>query len=328
MRLFTMITALILLQANAGCRRATADAEDSSVDIDATSQITRETASRQRIEAGLSDLELFRVEGVLNVARFGELARKDELRGLFNLRPDEFLESLEREGITFTENQNLFNAIIQIYCYHMARTNPVALVHGFQETDNASIASTLAQALGTFEPELAIDMITGLDQFDSYSRDYWIGVAVGSAAKADTERAIRVLESLKLNEDAMEYVVQALVSGQDAETIGNQGGVKRINEIVNAFSPAALAANPEAIARFAAYVAFQPMDAVLEVFPIDGEPWQRMGAMTYLKAFAPVGTPGSEKVGQFLDSDQAVHLTPVERAELEKLRGGFFPSQQ
>jgi hypothetical protein len=276
----------------------------------------------------LSELEAARIDGVIDGRQLAELSRTGELDAVYRLTPKEFLELLASEAITFVENQNLFNAIIQIYCYHMARISPVALVHGFHETDNASIASTLAQALGTFEPELAIDMITGFDQFDSYSRVNWIGVALESTAKADTERAIRVLESLKLNEDAMEYVVQALVSGQDAETIGNQGGVKRIKEIVNAFSPATLAANPEAIARFAAYVAFQPMDAVLEVFPIDGEPWQRMGAMTYLKAFAPAGTPGSEKVGQFLDSDQAVHLTPVERAELEKLRGGFFPSQQ
>jgi hypothetical protein len=318
-----LFVSLGVLSVVTGCRRSPEAPEEAKPQTQKTAVVEN---VREHMDRALSELEAARIDGVIDGRQFAKLSRIGQLNAVYRLTPNQFLELLASEGITYEDQKNLFNMITRYYCFAKARVDPVGLARDFKNTTSISLSDQLADGLGAYAPELAVETIQEMPNFDEDSKHFLLKSALFSAAGKDMEKAIHVFESIEGSLIEKESLAISVVSGVDAEMIGNQGGVQRVKEIVGTFSADSLAAYPAAISSLAKHVAFRPLDEVLEVFPIDGEPWQRMGAMTYLKAFAPVGTPGSEKIGQFLDSDQAVHLTPVERAELEKLRGGFFPT--
>jgi len=249
-----------------------------------------------------------------------KLKDPDTLRLLLALSPEEFLKWTDAAGIRNSEsasNETIMagNLLRAEYYRAMAREKPMVLKAFIEEGESGEI-SPPALYLAEQHPEVAFSTLEGVIRERKSGR--WssetiaMQVACEAIVRSNPELAIRLInDSLLQNTDAIQGAISGFLSGFDIQKYTPADAA----DLISKFSSQKLSAYPNVGGITYRYDNFPPNE-VLAVFPLDGHPWQRYGAITYLEATAYKGAEGDMYVTEFLNSPQASVLTEQEKARL------------
>ncbi len=249
-----------------------------------------------------------------------KLKDPDTLRLLLSLSPEEFLKWSDAAGIRNNEsasNETIMagNLLRAEYYRAMAREKPAVLKGFLVEGEGCEIALP-AFFLAEQHPEIAFATLEGIlmeRKSERHSSEtIAMQVACEAIVKANPELAIQLINASPLqNIIAIEGAISGFLSGFDPQNYTPADAAALISK----FSSEKLSAFPNVGGITFRYYN-SPPNEVLGVFPLDGQPWQRYGAITYLEATANKGADGDIFVTDFLNSPQANTLTEQEKARL------------
>ena len=249
-----------------------------------------------------------------------KLKDPDTLRLLLDLSPEEFLKWSDGAGIRGNEsasNETIIagNLLWKEYYRALAREKPMVLKTFIEEGRSDEIGRP-ALFLAEQHPEVAFSTLEEIIKKRESGR--WsaetlaMQIVCAEIVRANPELAIRLINDSSLqNADAMQGAITGFLSGFN---IQNHTPAD-VADLISKFSSEKLCAYPNLGGITCRYDNCPPNE-VLAAFPLDGQPWQRYGAITYLEAAAYKGANGDTYVTEFLNSPQASALTDQEKARL------------
>ena len=192
----------------------------------------------------------------------------------------------------------------------MAKTDPEAVARFLEADTCPEINGKPAVWLAISNPELAMaSTVTTMGGKDRGSDEFInLELVARVVAGQDTRLAIRLINSSGMSENGLVAAICGAVEGFDFEKLSPA----EFSGLLASFPEESLRETPR-VARATCFYRFFKPEEVLAAFPLDGEPWQRTGAIAYLESAA---TNGNVEVRKFLESPQSNPLTEEERNNL------------
>lgn len=216
------------------------------------------------------------------------------------------------------EDMDALNAakfLMDTYLRELSVRSPEVLAAYVERADGLKIISP-SLFLAKSSPELAFSTIERLLSNTGSKAGSGTALAltttVTTIAQGDPKLAIQLINGSTLRDKKlMQEVIVGFAGGVNVENYNPS----QLAALLAGFSSEMLDSYPE-VAQVTHHFYNSPPSEVLPSFPLDGEPWQRAGAITYLEAAAFKGMNGDMYVTEFLESPEAGLLTDEERARL------------
>jgi hypothetical protein len=251
----------------------------------------------------------------LNLDQLRERLRHENSRKLLaRIAPNEIDAYLNDSGFTLSEGatSQATQQILRAFALAKVNADPSALGTWLASQQGCNHLNLMIGVLAGYEPEMAADVVKRSPLQEQNRRMAYL-IMFSAAAQRDAERTIRVVETMQFDNQALkgDVIRETLKNASQFET-----SVERMAEVIACYSDGTLNAFPNAVMDSAADVSYAPVAKVLDLFPLDGQPWQRAFAMRFLEEKAHRGSAGDTEVSDFLSSKRSGSLTPEERQRL------------
>lgn len=216
----------------------------------------------------------------------------------------------------FEKDTEQRSRLINLYCLAKSELDPQKFASWLKVQKTSEINSKISY-LARFEPEMAVDIVSAANMDEGLKATCYAQVFEVVSA-VNPERSVQLLESVRFNDPKVENrAMIAVIVGFDREVTTPE----RLARIMSGFSTANLDSFPEAVEQAGGVVVEYPVATVLEQFPLDRKPWERVVAISFLETKAYRGATGDGDISAFLQSNKASLLTDVERGRLHKILG-------
>lgn len=247
------------------------------------------------------------------------LRDESNLAMFLSLTPEEvdgLMRRVQQEDRRKGESPHRLN-VLGFYFEKQSQKNP-DIVASYIDSTPGNQSALAALALARHQPELAFTCslrASANHAHEEYGGQIPLARAVGQIASADAELACKLINATDISDPA---VVRAMMEGFAEFDREKYYQPSDVAELIGKLKRAYLNAYPipAELTRMYCGTSMEP-EVVLASFPIDGDEWQRQGAIAYINGCAKRGE--IEFVSGFLQSSRGGMLTAEERQNVQAL---------